>query len=1230
MSSRTRLISWNIRGIRSSRAELDILLEKGPDVVCLQETKLPADLNYYKINNYSAHHLIHPEGQIACGGVSILTRRGIPHRKLDLQTGLQAIAVRCTLHRPITVCSVYIPPDRALASRELELLLDQLPAPYVIMGDFNAHSPLWGNTDTNRRGNVVESFLTKTDVYLANGVDATRVNPNTLSTSAIDLTLCDPVLAPELSWTVIEDDHGSDHFPVCLDITPPGILPGQRPRHWCVRRANWDMFTQECLTYLTNETDSYDQFIEKLTQICNLTIPKSSGKPRKHNPWFSEECQVALQEKRKAYRRAMRFPTLGNIILFKKARAKCRRVFRENKRRSFRNFVSKLSSQTSLNKVWKMIRKLKGTESDSLSHILRPDGSRAESEEAIANALAERLSHNSSSAKHSPEFLRAKQRAETTQLNFDTGNREEYNNLFTLEELRACLADTGSTAPGPDEISYEILRRLPGQSLGVLLNLYNEIWTTQSFPDSWSLATVIPIPKPGKDHSDPSNYRPISLTSCLCKLMEKMVNKRLMWFLEHNNSLSDLQCGFRKNRSTTDHLVRLESFIRESFAAGEHMVAVFFDLEKAFDTTWKFGILRDLHGLGMRGNLPLFVRAFLNNRSFQVKVGSTLSDPFDQEEGVPQGSILSPILFEIKINSIVNELRQNIDGSLYVDDFLVCYRSKSNIDTIERQLQLQLNKLKEWADLNGFSFSPTKTVAVHFCRKHTCIREPDLYLDNQRIEVMEKARFLGVIFDKKLNFLAHIKDLKLRCMKALRVMKVLSSKEWGSDSDTLLQVYRTLIRSKLDYGCFIYGSAKPSYLGMLDPIHHQGLRLALGAYRTSPVESLYAEADEPPLKLRRKKLALQYATKLKAFPKNPVQKHILGDDPKMKRHIERHPGATPPLGHRLEKDFEGADIQLGKIETHARSQTPPWSLRRPDINLELCKSSKQNTDPLVLRHTFEETISKYKDHLLIFTDGSKSDDAVGCAFYSSEGAGTQRLDADSSIFTAESRAISKALTHAAKSRRKKVLVLSDSLSVLKGLQNFYCTDPRLTKILDGVDKINRKGREVRFLWVPSHVGIRGNEVADRLAKEALLSDRPESSALPSSDLKPKIKKYVREEWRKTWSLARGNKLNEIKPDLNPRRKSGLNRINEVRLTRLRIGHTALTHGNVLKGEDRPICRKCDRNRELSVKHILVECDQLDAERSRFYSQRDLRSLFEQVDPRIIFEFLKAIDVLNRL
>ena len=168
------------------------------------------------------------------------------------------------------------------------------------------------------------------------------------------------------------------------------------------------------------------------------------------------------------------------------------------------------------------------------------------------------------------------------------------------------------------------------------------------------LATLKPIPKPGKDHAEPTNYRPIALTSCICKTLGRMINTRLVWYLEFNNLISPVQSGFRSERSTNDNLVRLETFIRDAFVKKEHVVAVFFDLEKAYDTTWKYGILRDLQELGIKGRLANFVESFLANRSIRVGVGSTLSDTFGLCQGVPQGSILSTTLFNIKINSIMN------------------------------------------------------------------------------------------------------------------------------------------------------------------------------------------------------------------------------------------------------------------------------------------------------------------------------------------------------------------------------------------------------------------------------------------------------------------------------------------------------------------------------------------------------------------------------------------------
>ena len=140
------------------------------------------------------------------------------------------------------------------------------------------------------------------------------------------------------------------------------------------------------------------------------------------------------------------------------------------------------------------------------------------------------------------------------------------------------------------------------------------MWETGRFPEGWELTTIIQIPKPGKDHTEPTNYRPIALTSCLCKTLERMISARLVWYLETNNLIPPVQSGFRSERSTNDNLVRLKTFIRDAFIKKENVVAMFFELEKAYDTTWKYGILCDLHELGVKGRLANFFESFLTER----------------------------------------------------------------------------------------------------------------------------------------------------------------------------------------------------------------------------------------------------------------------------------------------------------------------------------------------------------------------------------------------------------------------------------------------------------------------------------------------------------------------------------------------------------------------------------------------------------------------------------------
>ena len=216
-----------------------------------------------------------------------------------------------------------------------------------------------------------------------------------------------------------------------------------------------------------------------------------------------------------------------------------------------------------------------------------------------------------------------------------------------------------------------MLKHLPDSAKSFLLKIFNKIWETGILPPSWKIAIVVPVKKPNKDPYHPASYRPISLTSCVCKLFEKIVNTRLMWHLERYGLLSSVQFGFRKDRSTLDPLLRLSSHIQHGFSNRCQTIGVFFDLQKAYDTTWKYGIIKRFHEMGIRGKMPTFIHSFLSDRYIKVRVGNILSNPYELEEGVSQGSVLSVTCFAVAINSIVNSVSPPVKSSLFVDDLAI-------------------------------------------------------------------------------------------------------------------------------------------------------------------------------------------------------------------------------------------------------------------------------------------------------------------------------------------------------------------------------------------------------------------------------------------------------------------------------------------------------------------------------------------------------------------------------
>ena len=365
--------------------------------------------------------------------------------------------------------------------------------------------------------------------------------------------------------------------------------------------------------------------------------------------------------------------------------------------------MSKLNTSSNIKTLWLMIWKIAGKKQSTPLKHLSVTNHKITGKKAIADLLAETFSKNSSS-QFNTEFYKIKPTLEKKRISFSSTNSKEYK-PFTLTELVDSIKKSNHSAVSPDEIQNEFLKQLPDESVKCLLKLYN-IWVNGTVPETWRQSIIAPIPKSGKDTSNPQNYRPIALTSCLCKTLEQMINSRLAWYLETNGLITNMQTGFRKRRGTIDHLVRLETFIRK-----QHLTAVFFDLKKAYDTTWKYGIMWDLYDLGLRGRLPMFIKNFLFERTFRIRVGSTFSNSQQQEEGVLQDSILSVTLFSIKINNIVKCLTPSID---YVDNFVICYIA-THMNIVERQLQLNLNKINKWARENGLKFFKSKTKCMHFC-----------------------------------------------------------------------------------------------------------------------------------------------------------------------------------------------------------------------------------------------------------------------------------------------------------------------------------------------------------------------------------------------------------------------------------------------------------------------------------------------------------------------------------
>jgi len=377
------------------------------------------------------------------------------------------------------------------------------------------------------------------------------------------------------------------------------------------------------------------------------------------------------------------------------------------------------------------------------------------------------------------------------------------------------------------------LKHLPHSYRIHILELFNRCIREKTHPKAWKLARITMIPKKDNDTSNPSNYRPISVTSCLGKLLERLVCLRLVTFLESNNIISKYQSGFRRHRSTKDNLLFLTQKICESFNRGKNVCAIFFDISKAFDKVWHLGIIYKLYLINTPQYIINWVECFLGNRFFVVQVGNSSSQPVPITAGVPQGAVISPILFNIFINDIpkCNDQENQNRGSttsysgLFADD-LISWFIFRRPGGLVKKINSYLKKIEKWLQKWRLKMSANKCCYTVFSQNKKDIAKMryDLRLFGERVPFSKNPVFLGITFDSHLTFNKHMESTIKKTKKRLNIIKILSHKSWGMTETLLFRIYKLLVGSIIDYSSFCATRLSKTWRKKLQVIQNSAIR----------------------------------------------------------------------------------------------------------------------------------------------------------------------------------------------------------------------------------------------------------------------------------------------------------------------------------------------------------------------------------------------------------------------
>ena len=561
-------------------------------------------------------------------------------------------------------------------------------------------------------------------------------------------------------------------------------------------------------------------------------IPHTFSNPKARKPWFNSACSRAVNGREAAYKRYRSNPSTETHTLYISARNHAKSVLQLAKNSFINRKCQNLTNSNSPRDFWHLAKNISNNfTSSSFPPMSLPDGSTAVSSISKAELFAQTFAQNST-LDDSGLIPPSLPPSDYIMPFIKISNNDVFYALSGLDSRKAY---------GPDGVPPIVLKNCASVLAPCLGKLFHLCLSTSTFPSCWKFAHIQPVPKKG-DRSNPSNYRPIALTSCLSKAFESILNKKILKHLSTHNLLSDHQYGFRKGRSTGDLLAFLTESWSSSLRDFGESFAVALDISKAFDRVWHKSLISKLPSYGFYPSLCTFILSFLSDRSIAAVVDGHCSSPKPINSGVPQGSVLSPTLFLIFINDLLNLTQCPIHS--YADDSTLHYSTSftrrptsqelntSRRDAIER-LTSDLSVISNWGRANLVKFNASKTQFLHLSTRHNLPDNYPLFFNDTQLSPSSTLNILGLSFTKNLNWKTHISSLaKTASMK----LGVLCRLHQFFSPYQLLTLYRGLIRPCMEYASHVWGGS--THTALLNRVESKAFRLINSPPLTDCLQSL--------------------------------------------------------------------------------------------------------------------------------------------------------------------------------------------------------------------------------------------------------------------------------------------------------------------------------------------------------------------------------------------------------